>query len=160
MLRRIYVGIDAGQKNGLAVWNGGEKKFESIETLSFWDCIEKLIEIKSRCDRAGQELIVAIEDMTQNPVVFLVAITYQKTIGNHNQKLNAVAEQSRRVGTVWDKTILIIEWCERFGIKVIRLRPNKKSMTKMKADAFKNFTKWAGETNEHSRDAGMLVFGR
>lgn len=160
MSRGTYIGIDAGQKNGFAIWNSGARQFESIETLSFWDCIEKLTEIKSRCDRTRQELTVVIEDVTQNPVVFLVASTYQKTAGNHSQKLGAVAEQSRRVGTVWDKTVLIIEWCERYKVKIIRLRPSKKSMTKMKADTFNNMTKWKEKTNEHERDAALLVFGR
>lgn len=31
--------------------------------------------------------------------------------------------------------------------------------TKLKADAFKRMTGWQGQTNEHSRDAAMMVFG-
>jgi hypothetical protein len=31
--------------------------------------------------------------------------------------------------------------------------------TKIKAEAFKRLTGWQGQTNEHSRDAAMMVFG-
>ena len=33
-------------------------------------------------------------------------------------------------------------------------------MTKSKADTFKKLTGWTGRTNEHARDAAMLVFRR
>ncbi|KAA6313278.1 hypothetical protein EZS27_035926, partial [termite gut metagenome] len=35
----------------------------------------------------------------------------------------------------------------------------KNSKTKLKAEAFKKLTKWEKRTNEHARDAAMLVFG-
>jgi len=33
-------------------------------------------------------------------------------------------------------------------------------MTKLTADQFKRITGWHGRTNEHGRDAAMLVFGK
>lgn len=35
----------------------------------------------------------------------------------------------------------------------------KDNITKTKADYFKRLTGWTKRTSEHSRDAGMLVFG-
>lgn len=36
----------------------------------------------------------------------------------------------------------------------------KRNMTKLTHDGFVAITKWKGRTNEHKRDAAMLVFGR
>lgn len=160
MLKKIFIGIDAGKVCGVSVWSKSEKKFLSIESCSFWDCIESL-------DRARKfyipineyDLTVVIEDVTQNSPVFFAMTTYKKTAGGHDNKIRAVGEQAKRVGTVWDKTELIIEWCERNKVKIIRKRPSGKSGTKMKADTFRNFTKWQGATNEHGRDSAMLIIG-
>ena len=38
--------------------------------------------------------------------------------------------------------------------------PPCRNTTKMTAEAFKRLTKWQGKTNEHSRDAAMLVYGK
>ena len=36
----------------------------------------------------------------------------------------------------------------------------KRNVTKISHESFVNITKWKGRTNEHKRDAAMLVFGR
>ena len=36
----------------------------------------------------------------------------------------------------------------------------KDNKTKLNADQFSRITKWEGRTNEHGRDAAMLIFGR
>jgi len=160
-MEKIFIGIDAGKLNGISVWNSGKKNFTSIESCSFWECIEKLDSArKFYVIHNDYDLTVVIEDVTQNSPVFACAKTYQTTKGKHENKIAAVAEQAKRVGTVWDKTELIIEWCEKYNVKLIKVRPTKNSRTKMKADTFRNLTKWQGVTNEHSRDSGALVLGR
>ena len=37
--------------------------------------------------------------------------------------------------------------------------PPKNNKTKMTAEAFERMTGWKGRTNEHGRDAAMLVYG-
>lgn len=160
MPEKIFIGLDAGKVCGISVWNRNKKKFLSIESCSFWECIEKLEQArKFYIPINDYELTVVIEDVTQNPVVFRVAETYKKTKGSHENKISAVCEQAKRVGTVWDKTDLIMEWCERNNVNLKKVRPSKNSFTKLKADSFKNLTKWEGKTNEHERDSGVLVFG-
>ena len=105
------------------------------------------------------ELTVVIEDVTQNSPVFFALTTYKTTKGNHDNKIRAVCEQAKRVGMVWDKTNLIMEWCEKHNVKLIRRKPTSKSGTKMKADTFRNLTKWEGGTNSHMRDSAMLIMG-
>lgn len=36
----------------------------------------------------------------------------------------------------------------------------KRNVTKLTHESFVAITKWKGRTNEHKRDAAMLVFGR
>lgn len=36
----------------------------------------------------------------------------------------------------------------------------KNNTTKLRADVFSKMTNWKDKTNEHSRDAAMLVFGK
>jgi hypothetical protein len=160
MPKKIFIGIDAGKICGLSVWHKFEKKFLSIESCSFWECIESLERAKKFYIPINDyDLTVVIEDVTQHSPVFFAMTTYKTTKGNHDNKIRAVCEQAKRVGMVWDKTNLIMEWCEKHNVKLIKRKPTRRSGTKMKADTFKNFTKWQGATNEHSRDSAMLIFG-
>ena len=159
-VEKIFIGIDAGKVCGISVWNKAKKKFLSIESCSFWECIKNLEQSKGFYIPINDyDLTVVIEDVTQHHPVFFAQATYKNTEGNHENKIRAVCEQAKRVGTVWDKTELIMEWCVRHEVKLIRRKPTNKSGTKMKADTFRNLTKWQGETNEHSRDSGILVWG-
>ena len=161
MQEKVFIGIDAGKVCGVSFWNKAKKCFTSIESYSFWECIEQLEGArKFYIPINDYDLTVVIEDVTQNSPVFFASTTYKTTKGNHESKIRAACEQAKRVGMVWDKTELIIEWCERHKVKIIKARPSSKSGTKMKADTFKNFTKWQGQTNEHGRDAALLVFSR
>lgn len=158
MKNTIYIGIDPGNKTGFASWDSGKKKFISIQTMNFWNAIA-MIDIARGVFRPPN-IHVVIEDCTQNPPVFGIDKTYQMTKGVHSNKLRAVAKHGMNIGTVMEKTSLMIEWLKRNEIPYTAVKPGKKSMTKLKADSFKNITKWEGRTNEHERDAAMLVFGR
>jgi len=158
MKNTLYIGIDPGNKTGVAVWNSNNKRFSSIRTTNFWDSVA-IINIKWENYLPGT-IHVVIEDCTQNPPVFGVDKTYQMTKGNHSSKLRAVAKHGINVGSVMEKTKLMIKWLEDHGIPHTKVRPSKQSMTKLTADSFKNITKWEGRTNEHERDAAMLVFGK
>jgi hypothetical protein len=144
----------------MSFWHKAEKRFLSIESCSFWECIEGLEGArKFYIPINDYDLTVVVEDVTQNSPVFFAMTTYKTTKGNHDNKIGAVAEQAKRVGMVWDKTNLIMEWCERHNINLKKVRPSKNSFTKLKSDSFKNLTKWEGKTNEHGRDSACLIFG-
>lgn len=148
--RHIFIGIDAGVHCGFAVWDGASKCFLEVSTLSFWDCIESLKQNADFWAPNGDKMTVVIEDVTQNKLTFY----------RHDTTHKGMEKISRNVGGVMAYTSLIMEWCERQGVEMIKSRPGKKSMTKMKAEAFKNLTKWEKKTSEHSRDAALLVFQR
>jgi hypothetical protein len=160
MNQRIYIGIDAGTHTGFAVWNGTHQKFELVKTYDFWDCILNLGHIVKRILTDHDEVIIVIEDVTQNKSAYSALKTYSKTEGGHKNKLLAALEHAKRVGTVWDKTKLITEWCQRNKLKMLLIKPTNKTMTKIKSEEFKRITNYDGQTSEHSRDACFLVFKR
>ncbi len=155
---KICIGIDGGEHTGFAAWNTGTKKFIELVTVDFWTTIEKLKQYQFSCNN-GVNLEVYIEDVEANKTVFNVETTYRNTKADHSGKVRAVAKQGINVGKVIDKTNLIISFCERNGIKVIKRKPGASSMTKIDAKKFALITKVKERTNEHCRDAGMLVYG-
>ena len=66
----------------------------------------------------------------------------------------------RKIGMNQAFTQIIIDWCELHNIKVTPVKPNENSMTKLNAQTFKQITGYQGKTNEHCRDAAMLIWGR
>lgn len=149
MIEKILIGIDGGVSNGFAVWSKAQRKLLAIDTLSFWDCIDGLNKFYDSCTESGAVLVVVIEDVGMNRPTFVRKNTNERMM----QKI------SQNVGGVKAYTQLIIEWCQRKGISIIRVRPTKKSATKLSAEAFNKITGWQGKSSSHGRDAAMLVVG-
>ena len=57
----------------------------------------------------------------------------------------------KRDAKIWEDFLMDI------GVNHEMISPAK-NRTKLKADTFKTYTGWENPTNEHSRDAAMLVF--
>ena len=57
----------------------------------------------------------------------------------------------KRDASIWD------DFLKDLGVKYEMVAP-KQNVTKLSQDRFKSYTGWAKQTNEHSRDAAMLVF--
>jgi len=139
----MIIGIDPGVHVGFAVWSRTTKEFEKISTCSFWQCIAEL----DIMHEAYIDITVVIEDVTQNRPTF--------NRGVYGAVQNKI---SQNVGSNKRDCQLIIEWCEERGIKVVRLRPNKNSMTKKSAAYFRQQTGWTKKTSQHGRDAAFLVW--
>lgn len=142
----IMVGIDAGISTGFAV--SLDKKLIEVTTLTFWETVEKIKMLHDNF-KNDHKITVVIEDVTQNKPTF-------------NRGVNAQANTriSQNVGSNKRDCQLMIEYCENLGLSVLRVRPTKASMTKLKAEEFKRITGWQGSTSSHSRDAGILLLGR
>lgn len=148
MSEKVFIGIDGGVSNGFAVWNKTRRELVIIETLSFWDCIDRIGDFYDLCRKENIVLTVVVEDVEMNRPTFARENTNEKMM----QKI------SQNVGGVKAYTRLIIEWCERKNIPVIKMRPSKKSATKLSAETFNKITGWEGKTSQHGRDAGMMVY--
>jgi hypothetical protein len=51
------------------------------------------------------------------------------------------------------------EWLKYYNVPHVAVAP-RNNKTKLDAAQFRRITGWEGRTNEHSRDAGMLIFNR
>lgn len=161
---KLFIGIDCGINTGFSVWDSTNKKFLEVSCYTFWESIDKIIEYACYDDSLF-EITFVVEDVVAHSSTFNATKTYEKTQGNHNQKIGAVCKQAERVGTVKDKTTLTLEFLELRKemfpyIQIKKVPPTKASSTKVKHEYFCNLTKWTKQTNEHGRDSAMLVFGR
>jgi len=146
MSKRFAIGIDGGKKTGFAVWDRSMHEFMKLESCDFWTAYKYVVD---HFTPKNAELF--IEDPSQNKPVFM-----KKGVRNNK----AFSKVAQNVGGVKRETNLLIEGIELEGFDVKRIVPRKGIMTKIKAEPFRNITGYEGRTNEHSRDAAMMVFQR
>jgi antitoxin component of RelBE/YafQ-DinJ toxin-antitoxin module len=137
----IYIGIDPDtQKSGVCYYRTGAKM--DLYNLDFWSAI-KFIETVQNAD---VEYKVIIEGGWLN-----------KKSNWHAAQGRAAEKIAKNVGMNHQVGILIAEYCEHNGIPYEVVKPTK---SKVNAKTFKSITGYEGRTNQETRDAAMLVFGR
>ena len=136
----ICIGIDPGTHTGVAVWDTGEGKFLSLETLPIHRAMNSVLYWNMR---ERNDIQVVFEDARQRT-------WYGK--GDTNAKLQG-AGSVKRDCSIWE------DFCKDYGIPYWA-KPPVKGGTKVSADYFKMVSHYQGRTSEHSRDAAMLVIGR
>ena len=82
----------------------------------------------------------------------------RKWIGFHG-KTKATQARIQGAGSVKRDAKIWEDWCKENGYEVVFVKPMGKGLKKS-ADEFKRITGWQGRTNEHARDAAMIVYGR
>lgn len=139
----IVIGIDPGMHTGLAVWDTSSRQFLEIRCSGIVDAMDYLDDLASN---QGIGLVV-FEDARQR-----TWIPREKDI--RQLKGRAMGAGSvKRDCSIWE------EWCSARGIQFIASRP-KTGMTKLTDAYFRGITGYDRRTNEHGRDAAMLVFQR
>lgn len=133
---RYFIGIDAGTHTGVAIWDKQEKRFVKIVTTS----ILKAIDIVRKYN-IEDEVQVRIEDARK-----------RNWFGNAGRERLQGAGSVKRDCAIWE------EFLNEEKIPYMLIAP-KNNSTKMSADSFSRLTGYSGRTNEHNRDAAMLVFG-
>ncbi len=138
----IAIGIDTGMNTGIAVWDIPTQKFTIITSTFIHRAMAMVTEIYER----GQLKIVRIEDAR-----------LRKWIPEQETEK---AERGRREGAGYVKAHAAIweDFLKDLGIPFQLVAP-KDNETKWNAETFNNVTKWKGNTNQHGRDSGFLVFG-
>lgn len=132
------IGIDTGVNTGFAVWQDNELKAVASMTIT-----QAMSKIKECCPPQMTKLY--IEDA-------------RKWIGFHGKTKKSDARLQgagsvKRDASIWE------DWCKENGYEVVFVKPMGKGLKKS-AEDFKRITKWQGRTNEHSRDAAMIVYQR
>lgn len=95
----------------------------------------------------GKKLIVRVEDPRQRTWFGTERMTREE----ERKKLQGVGSV-KRDASIWE------DFLTDLGVEFEMVAP-KRNVTKLPQDTFKTYTGWQNRTNEHGRDAAMLVFG-
>ena len=140
-MTKYLIGIDTGVNTGYAVaedkGNGGEL-FE-VRSLTITQAMNRTLEFVVHYGK--ENVCLFIEDARQR--------TW----------FTGGREKAQGVGSVKRDAQIWEDWCKEQGINYKMIHPAANA-TKKKAIDFTRETGWAGRTNEHARDAAMLVFKR
>lgn len=140
MSNKILIGIDPGVKTGLAVWVLGAKRFSNIVSKGI---VESMLAV----------LLFKNENGVENITVYIENPNLRKWYGRNASQKQQGAGSIKRDYSIW------LEFLQHHGIPYQEVAP-KNVLTKMNAKTFASITGWPGKTNEHSRDAAMLVYGK
>ena len=140
----IYVGIDTGTHTGYAVWDSTSKELKECTSLMIHQAMEKVRRLHREY---GSDLLVRIEDPRQ-----------RTWFGTERMSRDEERKRLQGVGSVKRDASIWEDYLSDAGIRFQMVAP-KHNATKMSAEYFKAVTKWTARTNEHGRDAAMLVFG-
>lgn len=150
----ICIGIDAGKKTGFAIWDSKKKKFEEISTTDFWGVIERIRLLDE--EHGIENLKFRVEDPSQNKAIHWNQKDLSRYKSGSRQELNAACKIAQSVGSNKREATLILDFLEKIKANYRGVKPTTR---KTDAKRFKNYTGWTGKTNEHNRDAAMLVLG-
>ena len=133
---KTIIGIDPGAHTGVAVYiNGTLDKLSTVEPWRIPEVIQAF----------GADRVI-FEDSRLTSYMFTTVKSRQ-----------AALKMARNVGEVDGWCKLIVAVCEQLKIPAHGISPKAKG-AKLDADAFKLLTGWAGQTNEHTRDAAAVAW--
>ena len=132
---KVVIGIDPGVNTGVAVADGGKLiRVESMNAVEAEGCVMQCIEMYGL-----PNVFVRFEDARM-----------RQWFGSKGVEALQGAGSIKRDCSRWE------EFLTHHNIPHARIAP-KANRTKLTADQFKRITGWQGRTNEHARDAAMLV---
>lgn len=139
----ILVGLDPGTHTGWATWNAEAMRFEALQCLA----VHQALKIMEGMHQAHPgNLLVIFEDARKRQRFSRMDIQQQK----YGAAIREGAGAAKRDASIWD------DFLTELGIPFIASTPRG---TKRSAEHFRLLTKWEGRTNEHMRDAGLIVYG-
>ena len=144
-----YIGIDTGTKTGLAVWDSRRRCFERIETVKIHKAMEIVrgyVDVSH--DPDGDKVAVGVEDARK-----------RKWFGTERMSREEERKKLQGVGSVKRDASIWEDFLSDLQVDFEMVEP-KRNVTKLPKDTFRALTGFKGVTNEHNRDAAMLVFGR
>jgi len=133
----IIIGIDPGTITGIAVWDILPQEFAWITSEPIHIALVIILEYHKIY---GNDMLVRWEDARK-----------RKWFGKNSTAKIQGAGSIKRDCRIWEA------FFADYKINNEPLDP-KNLMTKLDEKAFRKITKWDKRTNEHSRDAAMMVF--
>jgi len=140
----IVVGIDPGVTTGYAEWDAAARRLVACAGLKIHEAMRRIAVLHA----AGQLSHVIFEDARLR-----TWFGDRKRMSREEEiKRLQGAGSVKRDSTIWE------DFLTDHGIPFRALSPQEKG-AKYDASQFKRLTGWDQPTNEHGRDAGLLVFG-
>ena len=139
----LVVGIDPGVHTGLAVWDTSSRQLLDVRCSGI---VEAMRYVRELIDTRGVGLIV-FEDARQRKW-----IPRERDLRQFKGRAMG-AGSVKRDSSIWE------EFCEVYRIDCVKTPP-RQGMTKLTDATFRGITGYDARTNNHGRDAAMLVFGR
>jgi hypothetical protein len=133
---KMIIGIDPGVQTGLALYDTEVKILCQLETVPIHRAMETVLRYHSQ-----YKIVVRFEDAR-----------LRKWFGKAGREKLQGADSVKRDCRIWE------DFLKDSGIPFEAVAPQQ-NKTKIKAETFRKITGWTGRTTEHSRDAGMLVYG-
>lgn len=132
---RYAIGIDPGVNTGIAIWDKQKKAFEQVTCMKIHTAMQLLLDRL----QMSSAILVRLEDARLR--------TWFGKAGK--EQLQGAGSIKRDCG-IWQ------DFLEEKGIP-FQLVPPKANKTKVTRAWFAAASGWQGKTNNHARDAGMLV---
>ena len=146
---KILIGIDTGVHTGFAVAfdHGAGGELQRVESLSITQAMQCVLEYEDEHDL--KDITLYIEDARLRTWFGAMDARQAKSGAGVREGVGSV----KRDAQIWE------DWCKEQGINFKLIHPAANA-TKKKVEDFTRMTGWTGRTNEHGRDAAMLVFKR
>lgn len=145
----IVIGIDPGTTTGFASWSTESRALVRVESLRLHRALEEV-----RLLQEGSREIT-----TPHHTPLLVIFEDARTLrfrGGRNEKAGSKVLQG--VGSVKRDCAIWQEFLEDMRIPY-QAKVWSRGTTKWDAERFRQMTGWPGMTNEHARDAAVIVHG-
>lgn len=141
-MNKLFIGVDPDvNKNGVGFYYKDRKKL-ALENLTFFELFDAIKQLKVRYN-----ITVIIDAGWLNKSNFHVIGTNKNVNGKIGERVGANHETGRKIA----------EMCDYLGVAYELHRPTRSKVNK---EVFEQITGYKGRTNQETRDAGLLVFGK
>lgn len=133
---RYYIGIDSGTNTGYSIWDSKEKHLMMVDCMKIHVAMANIQMLEREY---LDQTFIRVEDAR-----------LRGGIGD--------TKQAQGVGAVKAHAKIWEDFLTDLGANFEMCKP-RKGLTKVDAEKFKLLTGWREKTNNHGRDAALLVFG-
>lgn len=133
---KFIIGIDPGVNTGMAKFSRITNSLYDVKSCSIHEAIAEMSDMICR-----DQYFIRVEDAR-----------LRKWYGKSTKGKDRGAGSIKRDCKIWE------DFLTDYGFNFEMVDP-KHQTTKLSAEQFSKLTGWKGKTNEHGRDAALLVFG-
>lgn len=144
--RDLIIGLDPGVNTGFAIWRRSTKQLTVVTSVA----IHEAMNIVQGRHVDGRLHSVVFEDARQRTGWFGLMDAKQ---GRYGAGVREGVGSVKRDCQIWQ------DFLTALGVPFEAVKPAT-GATKWDATTFAKVTKWPSRTNEHGRDAAILIFGR